>query len=199
MSLDDTRQTAPYVPPPPPPRQGRSPWLWVGLGCGLLVLLTFGGCVAATLLVGNRMQEEMRRAEKEPLTEQQVRAALRPVPIYPGAKVDIPETKMLRVVTKTVGGFTRALTRGKMTMEMAVFRAPAPPDKVIGWYDTKFADWRKLDPRSGGVFSGQTEAITDSRGYARGDQQVIVQVGPHRGEEKRSRLKLFLLSGIPER
>src|SRR5436305_5162210 len=39
---------APYAPPPVAPARRRSPWLWVGLGCAGLILLSICGFIAVS-------------------------------------------------------------------------------------------------------------------------------------------------------
>ena len=190
-------QTAPSVPPPAQPsRRGTSPWLWVGLGCLLLTLLTVGGCIAMIAVVGNRVSQDVKEAQNKPLTEQEVRASLKAVPIYPGARVDIPASKQVRVVTKSVGGIAGTFTGIKM--EMGVFTAPAPPDKVIRWYDAQLKDWKKVENAGRRDMGQENVAITDARTYSRGDKQILVQVGRRREEKERSYLFLFLMTGVPQ-
>ena len=192
-------QAAPYVPPPAQqPRRGTSPWLWVGLGCLLLSLLTIGGCFAVIAVVGNRVTRDMKEAQNKPLTEQEVRASLQAVPIYPGARVDIPASKQVRVVTKSVGGFAGVLSGGAIKMEMGVFTAPAPPEKVIRWYDTQLKDWKKVENAQRRDMGQENVSITDARTYSRGDKQILVQVGRRAQEKERSHLFLFLMTGIPQ-
>ena len=53
------------VTPPPPSRRGTSPWVWVGLGCGLLVLLTVGGCIAFISYAGRNFAQMMEEEQKK--------------------------------------------------------------------------------------------------------------------------------------
>lgn len=185
-----------YVPPPPQltPRRGRSPWTWIGLGCGLLILLTFGGCFAAYFSVRNRMAEESKR----PLTEAQVLESLRPLPVYPGARVDLEGSRALRAGSSVVGAFTL----GKIRTGAGMFRAPAPPDKILAWYDAKLAGWRRME--STGMRPGTRPQ--HARQYQQGDKQALVQIQQAPGAAGRpspagkgtdSVLTLMLISGVP--
>ncbi len=190
MSTDEGPGGTPH--PPAPGRRGRSPWLWVGAGCGLLLLLTFGGCAALFYVVGRQAGETAR----QPLTRQQVLRSLGGTPIYPGAQVDLPLSKRLRTVSETANKFTGLFSGGKAKTGIGVFRVPAPPDKVMGWYDARFEGWRKVEAsRPLGAGEG-TVTITDTRRYLRGDRQVLVQVGRAKGSDKGAYLILFVLSGL---
>lgn len=193
-------QASPYIPPEPaaPARRGLSPWAWVGIGCGLLALLSFGGCAALIFVGGRQITSAVEQAQNAPLTEQQVINAVKPIPIYPGAQVDIAASKTVRAIFQVTSGFTGALTGGKMKMAAGAFDVSAPPDKVIAWYDQKFEGWRRNDPKNQRNLGGKDVSITDMRGYAKGDQQVQVHVGPKKGDTKKSGLMLILLTGVPE-
>ena len=92
MSMNGSGQFASYTPPTPslepPGRRPKSPWLYVSLGCGFLVLLAFGGCVGAGVMLSNKVNQEM----KLPVTEAQVTHDLGDMPRYPGAKLDTQTT-----------------------------------------------------------------------------------------------------------
>jgi hypothetical protein len=186
-----------YVPPPPQlsPRSGRSPWMWIGLGCGLLALITFGGCFAGIFVVRNRMAAESKR----PLTEGQVIASLRPLPVYPGARVDLEGSRALRAGGSVVGAFTL----GKIRTGTGMFRVPAPPDKILAWYDAKLAGWRRVESR--GIRPGGARP-QHARQYQQGERQALVQIQQAPGAAGRaspagkgtdSVLTLMLISGVP--
>jgi hypothetical protein len=164
--------------------------VWVGIGCGLLALLTFGGCIAVGVFVGRQAAEEQRR----PVTEQQIKEDLKQAPVYPGARVDVEASKQLRVGSSVVS----RMSLGKFDVGTGVFRVPAPPDKVIDWYDAKLTGWRRVNTRERRNLGGRDIAVTDTRQYLRGDKQLLVQVGQKSGERKTSHLVLMLISGIPQ-
>lgn len=57
--------TAGYGAPPPGPRK-QSPWLWVGLGCGcLLLLLVAGGVVGGMYYFGHRVEGQLRELQQQ--------------------------------------------------------------------------------------------------------------------------------------
>lgn len=176
----------------PPFRRGRSPWLWVGLGCGLLLLVTFGGCAAFVYVVGKRAAEAVDR----PLSKQQVIEALQKTPVYPGAQVDLPTSKQMLVVSEIANKTTGLVSGGKIKTGIGAFSVPAPPDKIIAWYDTQFAGWQKTNARSQPGLTNDTINVSASRQYARGGKQVQVQVGRRSGQEKESHLVLIVVSGI---
>lgn len=179
-----------YVPPPAPARTGRSPWLWIGLGCGLLVLLTFGGCALSVFLIG----KQVAREQKRPITRQGVLQSVRPIPVYPGAQVDLEQSKALRAGGSVVSLFSL----GKVRTEMAAFVTPAPPEKVIAWYDSKMADWQRVKNTRRSAPMGASPQGGEMRQYQRGDKQALVQVRKVSGQgQERSLLVLMLISGIP--
>ena len=163
-----------YAPPPPPPKRGLSPWAWVGIGCLTLTLLSFGGCVAFGLFAANRFQQAM----KQPVNERDVVASLGGVPVYPGSKLDVETTKAIRATFGLVGG----VSGGRVRFDAGVFSAPAPPDKVIAWYDNKLkaGGWKSLPKPPSGFNSSQAN-ISEQRQYGKGNKQFVVQVGSGQG------------------
>lgn len=160
-----------YAPPPPPPARKMSPWAWVGIGCGLFTLLAFGGCFALFSVAKNRFQETM----KQPITEQSVAVSLGGVPVYPGARLDMDMTRVIRATFGIVGG----LSGGKVTFNTGVYRVPAiAPDKLAAWYATKLkaAGWKTM-PRPPAGFNNRQQGISEQSQYGKGDQQVVVQIG----------------------
>lgn len=181
-----------YVPPPPPPvpvQRARSPWLYVGLGCGLLTLLIVGGCIAAATLAVRRATEE----NKKPVTQQQVVADLKPIPIYPGSKVDLETSRALRAGASVVNVFVKT--------KAGAFRVPASSAKVIAWYETKMSGdgWRSVAaaPRGFGGSTMRAKNMTQ-RQFLKNDKQVLVQSGESEAGAKTSRLTLFVISGMPQ-
>lgn len=192
-TYDGPGQASPYVPPPPPPpaRRGRSPWLWVAVGCGLLLLLGFGGCGALFYIVGQRAAETAKR----PVTKEQVLGSLGKVPIYPGAQLDLKASQRLRVVSEAANVFGNVFSGGKLQAGMAAFQAPAPPEKVSQWYDEQFEGWQKADTRPQPGLGTDAVKITHARQYQRGNSTVQVQVGRRDDQRSGSYLILFVISG----
>ena len=163
--------TGGYYAPPPPPKRKMSPWAWVGIGCGLFTLLGLGGCFALFTVAKGRIETAM----KQPITEQEVAASLGGVPIYPGSQLDKDMTRVIRATFGLVGG----LSGGKVTFNSGVYRVPAiAPDKLAAWYATKLkaAGWKTM-PRPPAGFNNRQQGITEQSQYAKGDQQVVVQIG----------------------
>jgi hypothetical protein len=109
-------------PMPSRPKKGRSPWIWVGLGCGLTALLAFGGCVALLGIVGQKAAREMGK----PLTQKDALAKLGDIPIYQPSTFDELMTKGAQIGSSLVpGGFIAG---------SAAFDTNDEPAKVLAWY-----------------------------------------------------------------
>ncbi|WP_404789002.1 hypothetical protein [Altericista sp. CCNU0014] len=117
--------TSPNVSPPGPKRP-RSPWVWVGLGCGTALLLTFGGCVLLFGTIGQRAAQEMGK----PLDRQEAIAKLGDTPIYQPSTFNETMTKGARLGSSIFPG---------AMVSAAAFNTSDGPDKVIGWYEQQLA------------------------------------------------------------
>ena len=162
--------TGGYYAPPPPPKRKMSPWAWVGIGCGLFTLLGLGGCFALFNVIRNSIQQDL----KQPTTPQAVAASLG-VPIYPGANLN---TEMTRIMRATFG-VANKVSFGKVKISCGVYGVPGiAPGKLAAWYATKLkaAGWKTM-PRPPAGFNNRQQGITEQSQYAKGDQQVVVQIG----------------------
>jgi predicted ATP-binding protein involved in virulence len=111
---------------PSGPKKPRSPWVWVGLGCGTAALLTFGGCAALLSLVGQRAAQEM----KKPLNQKEVLAKLGDIPIYQPSTFNESMTKGAR--------FGSSLFPGSM-MSAAAFDTSDSPNQIVDWYEQQLS------------------------------------------------------------
>lgn len=168
----DTGQAGAYVPPPPPARARRSPWLYVGIGCGLLFLLVVGGCVAALGIMGNRIQQEM----KKPINKQEVLAALKDAPIYPNAQFHEQATKGGRAGLSLMSRFLPAESTA-----VAAFVTADDDDKVLSWYEKKLPTLGYQPATQGGNVNFNAGAAgAKQRQYKKGQDMLMVQVQPNR-------------------
>jgi hypothetical protein len=141
------------------PKKGRSPWMWVGLGCGLTVLLAFGGCVALMGVIGQRAAQEMGK----PITQRDVMAELGDIPVYQPSTFDETMTKGVR--------FGSSLFPGKMVTAVA-FDTPDEPDKIIDWYQQQLSERGYQKLQSQPTFNSK---ITQAN-FKKGSQSIIVQI-----------------------
>ncbi len=197
-TYNDPGPPSPYIPPPPPPaRRGRSPWLWIGLGCGLLSLVVFAGCTMLLYVGGKQIADEVQKAEKKPLTEKEVLLDLKEIPIYPGSKVDLPLSKKMRGVSGGINGILGRIPGQNISFSIGAFTTPAVPEKVVKWYDTKFKDWRQTIPDRPQKPGGNV-TVSESRQYTRAGTQVSVEIGQAGGGQKSSKLILTVIRGMPQ-
>jgi hypothetical protein len=187
-----------YAPPPPPRRRGLSPWAWAGIGCAAFALLGFAGCA----VVFNTVRNQVTQSMTQPLNRQQVLSELSGVPVYPGAQLDETMSKAVR----TAFGMMNNFPGSKARFYAGAFRVPsATPEKVSAWYDTnlKAAGWKTVANAPQGFGKPQAN-LTEQRQYGKGDTQLVVQVGPARGQNdgkardgNGARLILTKVSGVP--
>ena len=128
MSDFGSGQYAGYSPPPPPRPASKSPWLYISLGCGMMILLLFGGCVAVGVVFTNKMKASM----KTPLNATEINATLGDTPRYPNATLNIPMSKAMRV---PMGMFN--VMFGSASGGGAVFATSDSFPTVKVWYDGK--------------------------------------------------------------
>lgn len=144
-------------PSPSGPKKPRSPWMWVGLGCGITVLLTFGGCVAFLGFVGNRAVQEVSK----PLDQKEVLDKLGDTPIYQPSTFNEMMTKGARIGS--------SLFPGEM-VSAAAFDTSDEPTQVIDWYQQQLqaTGYKKIQ-------SSSTNQITQA-GFQKASESIIVQV-----------------------
>jgi len=154
----------PYIPPPPPATR-RSPLLYFGIGCGVLLLL-MAGCTAVFLVqFKNAATEEL----KKPLDKTAALEAMGDAPIYPGAQLDEQMTKVQRVATN----FVRRVTPADR-MELVAYSTVDTPDKVMAWYE-------QVMPKKGFQESNSADFTklgrsTMQKQYRKDNDLVVVQV-----------------------
>jgi hypothetical protein len=154
----------PYIPPPPPAPQ-RSPLLYFGIGCGVLLLLMAGCTSYFVYQIKNVAVEAM----KKPLDIDAALAAMGDAPIYPGAQLDQNMTKVQRGVTATLLQRVTPADR----MEMVAYSTVDPPEKVMAWYT-------QVMPKKGFVESADADYSKFGRStlhkqYRKGHDLVVVQ------------------------
>jgi hypothetical protein len=144
------------TPSPLEPKKPTSPWVWVGLGCGITALIAFGGCVGLGIL-GQRAVEEFNK----PVDPKEAIAKLGDIPIYQPSTFNELSTKSARLGGSIVPG---------ALVSIVSFDTSDPPNQVMKWYEQKLADkgYRKRSVPSvpdglGGLtqvhFQRQTEDI----------------------------------------
>ncbi len=135
MSVNGPGQYGGYTPPPPSmdgmPRKSRSPWVYVGLGCGGLAVLSFAGCVAAGIVIANKAKQEMSR----PISEASIKQGLGSVPVYPNAQLDVNTTHGVNIAMPMLRKEFSAQDDGTT----GVFRTEDSMDKVMSWYEKKLS------------------------------------------------------------
>ena len=159
-----------YVPPPPPPRK-KSPWLFVGLGCGLLALLSFGGCVLLLGSMGNNIAAEM----KKPLDKKAVLAGMGEIPQYPGSQLSEQMTKIQRATFSNP--MMKLVTKGT-TPEVAAFETKDEGTKVLEWYGKKM-DGLGYEPSTSIQMPDMGKGTMDQKQYRKGTDAVIIQTQPN--------------------
>ena len=150
----------------------------------------------------NRIVQEAQK----PLSAQEVLASLQGVPIYPGAQVDIGMSKAFRAGF----GLAKTLSGGKLRFEAGAFRAPAPADKVMSWYETtlRAQGWKPSAQAPRGIGSSGP-ALSRQRQYVKGDRQLVVQSGSAKersgepggtegADNNNSPLVLIQIVGLPQ-
>lgn len=160
-------QNAPYIPPPPPPSR-KSPWLSVGLGCGLLILLSFGGCVILGMNMGKQIAADMQK----PLDKQAVLAGMGDIPKYPGAQLSEMMTKAQRSVFNNP--LMSAAMKGNKP-EVAAFETKDDTTKVAAWYD-KAMDKAGYEPSTSTTLPNMGNGATEQKQYRKGADGAVIQV-----------------------
>ena len=146
-------------PVPSGPKKGRSPWMWVGLGCGLTALLAFGGCVALMGVIGQRAAQEI----KKPVTQKDVMADLGDIPLYQPSTFDETMTKGVR--------FGSSFFPGKM-VTAAAFDTSDEPDKIIDWYQQQLSERGYQKLQSQPTFNSK---ITQAN-FRKDSESILVQI-----------------------
>jgi hypothetical protein len=142
---------------PSEPKKPRSPWMWVGLGCGVTVLLTFGGCMAFLGFVGNRAAQEISK----PLDQKEVLDKLGNIPIYQPSTFNEMMTKGVRIGSSLFPGDR---------FSAAAFDTSDEPKQVIDWYQQQLqaVGYKKIQ-------SSSDNQITQAS-FQKGSESIVVQV-----------------------
>jgi hypothetical protein len=117
----------PSNPLPTRSKKSRSPWMWVGIGCGVSALLAFGGCIAFVGFVGQKAAQEMGK----PIGQQEAIAKLGDVPIYQPSTFNETMTKGAQ--------FGSSLIPGQIVSAAVAFETQDNPDRIIRWYQQELA------------------------------------------------------------
>lgn len=185
MSFRDGSATPDAYSAPLPPRR-RSPWLYVGLGCGLLTLLTVGGVIAASYMFVNKIKSEIAK----PIDKTAVIKSLGDLPVYPGAQFNENMTKAQRATFAAM-----AKVMPTTSISAAAFETPDKSDKVFDWYDTKLTSLG-YSSYDGGNMTGLGSDKYAQQQYKKGDDLALVQVQRHPQAEGKNLLVLIRFVGF---
>jgi hypothetical protein len=154
-----------YVPPPPPAAR-RSPWMFVGIGCGALVLIAVIGMAVLFGNLSKTIGEEM----KKPFDVVQVKKSLKDMPEYPNAQFDETMSKAVR------GGLSIFAKMMPAEETVAIgYKTSDTPDKVLTWFDENMPKHGYVADTSGG------QANVKQNQYKKGNDRVIVQAQEQQG------------------
>jgi hypothetical protein len=159
-------------PIPTGPKKSRSPWMWVGIGCGVTTLLAFGGCVAFLSVVGQKAAQEMGK----PITKEDAIAKLGDIPIYQPSRFNETMTKGAQ--------FGSSLIPGQIVSAAVAFETQDNPERVIRWYQQALAakGYHQL-PKQPTFNSDLTQAS-----FQKESDGILVQV-----QDSRSSAKAYML------
>jgi hypothetical protein len=164
-SSDPGKADAPYIPPPPPAKR-RSPWMFVGIGCGLLFLLVVGGIAVVSVTFVNKVKTAMNA----PFDKEAALKSLEDVPIYPGATVDEQTSKAQRAVFQIMEKVMPA-----ESMTALAFVTEDDSDKIIDWYNKKLESLGYSQHESGSMSGAGSSTIAQQQ-YKKGKDVVMVQI-----------------------
>jgi hypothetical protein len=155
-------------PLPTGPKKSRSPWMWVGLGCGVTALLAFGGCVAFIGVVGQKAAQEMGK----PITQKEAIAKLGDVPIYQPSTFNETMTKGAQ--------FGTSLIPGQIVSAAVAFETKDDPERILRWYQQELTakGYHQL-PKQPTLNSNLTQAS-----FQKESDGILVQVQDARGGAK---------------
>lgn len=183
MSFGPAGQSGAYAPPPPDAaKRGRSPWFYVGIGCGLILLLIVGSCAAISIKFASEFNK--------PFNKQEAVQKLGDVPIYPGAQVDEMQSKAGQVALKAVGGLMKATQSTVLAL-----RTDDLSGEVMAYYDNE------LNKRGFKLIrQGQQAARSDQHTYVNSKARsvVMVQSRDAPGESGSRAIMIMRFDGMPE-
>jgi hypothetical protein len=172
---------------PAAPKKAKSPWLYVGLGCLGLFVLTFGGCAVFVMSAKNKIEAEM----KKPLDKEALKQEMGDIPVYPNATLDEKVTKATRA---GVGIMSFALQGKKMSM--AAYSIKEPIADALAWYDQKM-------PEAGYAPAKKTADMKKFQFGPRGGESHIfvkdremVQVQSQEGKSEKNVLIVMRMTGF---
>jgi len=181
MSFGPAGQSGAYTPPPPADvKRGRSPWFYVGIGCGLILLLLVGSCAAFSVKVASMMNQ--------PFNVQQEVQKLG-VPAYPGAQVDETQSKAGRATLQIMKGAMKATQS-----TVVAFRTDDLSGEVFAFYDNSLNKAGFKQVRGG----AQARANQHMYVNAKSRSMVMVQVQDSPGEKGERTIVVMRFDGMPE-
>ncbi|MFY7951932.1 MAG: hypothetical protein ACOVT5_05450 [Armatimonadaceae bacterium] len=181
MSIPDPSST-----PPPVPRRGLSPWAWVGIGCGGLTLLGFGGCAVLVWNVTSQVRTEMAK----PFVESEAIASIGDIPLYPDAKIDAMGTKAARGGLIALRRMIPADRQGVLAL-----RTVDPDEKIVNWYQAELQKlgYKKRDMQER---SGRNNQVA----WVRDKAMAMVQIQHDRKKDEIEKLIILMrFEGLKER
>ena len=164
-----------------------SPWMSVGIGCGVLAALGAGGCVALGLL--------LKSAIDTPIDPQKNLATLQAlkIPVYPGATLNPGLSKMNGKALSTL----TTLTGGKAKVTAAALDAPASVLAVRRWYGEKLPSlgFKEESSQENAAIGSRVDQVQ----WGRGEEKLLVQyaASPEAGKTG-SVVTLARVTGLPK-
>ncbi|MGC4045649.1 MAG: hypothetical protein QM758_17800 [Armatimonas sp.] len=173
---------------PPPPKRGLSPWAWVGIGCGTITLLGFGGCA----FLAYRVVQEVNNIAPPEQSLKTIQDAK--IPIYPGATMD-------PMATKYAGGTINIM--GKMLGKnvktaMVAFSCSDPASKVHLWYKERITAMGYSE-QAGGDRGNPAGRNVEQHMFVKGDEMVLIQTQDPTTNKSGSMLITAYFKGIKNR
>jgi hypothetical protein len=188
MSYPDNNNPRPSTDYPMAPKK-KSPWLYVGLGCLGLFVLSLGTCVTLGVVATQKFKAEMVK----PLDKETIKQEMAGIPEYPNATLDETATKGAR----TAMGMASFLMKGKK-MSMAAYDTKESPSDIIAWYEPKMveAGYETSDASSASL--KKMGINTSSKGVVRMfiKDQEMVQVQSQEGSKEKNVLILLRMTGF---
>jgi hypothetical protein len=188
MSYPDNNNPRPSTDYPMAPKK-KSPWLYVGLGCLGLFVLTFGGCAILGVVGFNKMKAEI----KKPLNKETLKQEMAGIPEYPNTTLNEEATKGMRAAM----GLMSMAMQGKK-ISMVAYDTKESPADIIAWYEPKMveAGYETSDTSSASL--KKMGINTSSKGVVRMfiKDQEMVQVQSQEGSKEKNVLILLRMTGF---
>jgi hypothetical protein len=174
MSYSDNNNSRPDAGYPMTPKKQKSPWLYVGLGCLGLFVLSFGACATIGVIGMNKYKE----VANQPVDEASIAQEFQGIPTYPGGKLNAEITKVTRGILNI---FTMA-TPGKK-FHIGAYKVPDAPEKVMEWYDAKMAEAGYSETKQ--IFKLGNNSDEDGQGIAKmyKKDKDLVQIQAREGKK----------------